>query len=201
MTHSTIPLGEGRLTVRSARPEDAEAWIVNVESVASERVYLMTERFTRTVEEVRAQFRDPDPTAAIWLVAEVDGKVVGGANLVRGKWAKNAHTAELGMAIVREHRGRGIGRVLLERGLEWARSVGVQKVRLGVFESNARALALYRSIGFSEEGRLQREVMLDGHFEDELLMALWIGGSDAPAPGAEGPSSAGSGVHDIPPEP
>jgi RimJ/RimL family protein N-acetyltransferase len=172
---TTAPLRDGgRVLLRAARAEDAEAHIENWKAIGAEGVYLMTERFTRTVEEVREQFRDVDPRSALWLVAELEGRIVGGANLQRGRWAKNAHTADLGIAIRREFRGRGIGEVLLRAGLEWAREVGIRKVKLGVFATNDRAIALYRKLGFEVEARLKGEVVLDGQPVDEVLMALWL---------------------------
>jgi RimJ/RimL family protein N-acetyltransferase len=164
----------GTVIVRRATPEDAETHIANTHSIAGERVYMMTETFARSVEEIRQQFRDADPRSALWLVAELDGRVVGGANVARGRWSKSAHTADLGVALLPGARGRGIGDALLREGIEWARSVGIRKLKLGVFASNERALALYRKLGFVEEARLKDEVVLDGRPTDEVLMVLWL---------------------------
>jgi RimJ/RimL family protein N-acetyltransferase len=164
----------GSVLVRPATPADAEVHIANTHAIASERIYLMSESFTRTVEEIRVQFRDADPQQVLWLVAEVDGAVVGGANFARGRWRKNAHTADLGVALLPGFRGRGIGEALMREGIEWARSVGVRKLTLGVFATNERAVALYRRLGFAEEARLRGQGILDGRPVDEILMALWI---------------------------
>ncbi len=164
----------GDVLLRRAQPEDAEAHVELWNAIGAERIYLMTERLARTVEEVRTQFRDADPLRTLWLVAEQDGQLVGGAGLQRGVWKKNEHTATLGIALRKEFRGRGIGEALLRSGLEWARSVGIRKVKLGVFATNDRAIALYRKLGFVEEARLRGEVILEGHPVDEVLMALWL---------------------------
>lgn len=164
----------GTVLIRRATPEDAEVHVANFGTIAAERVFLMTETLTRPIDEVRRQFREADPRAALWLVAEVDGRVVGGADFRRGRWAKNAHTATLGMGLPPEMRGRGIGEALLRQGIEWARSVGIRKLKLGVFASNDRAVALYRKLGFTEEARLKGDVVLDGRPTDEILMALWL---------------------------
>ena len=172
-SHRTLSDGRA-VVVRSAVPADAEAWIRNFNEIAKERVYLMTESFSRTVEEIREQFRVSDPNSALWLVAEVEGSVVGGATFLRGRWTKNAHTADLGVSLLPEFRGLRIGDDLMREGIDWARRVGVRKLKLGVFASNERAVRLYRRLGFAEEGRLRGEVMLDGRSDDELLMALWL---------------------------
>jgi len=43
---------------------------------------------------------------------------------------------------------------------------------LGVFSSNEPAIALYRSLGFQEEGRKKRGRFVDGIYDDVILMAL-----------------------------
>ena len=172
---TTMRLHDGRAVhIRRARAEDAEAHIENWNAIGAEQVYVMTERFGRSVDDVRAQFRDADPSAMLWLAAECGGRVVGGASFERGKWSKNAHTAVLGVALLPEFRGLGIGETLMRAGIEWARSVGIRKLRLGVFATNDRALALYRKLGFAEEARLRGEVVIAGQPVDEVLMALWL---------------------------
>ncbi|HEV2315982.1 MAG TPA: GNAT family protein [Thermoplasmata archaeon] len=168
-----VRLKDGRwAVVRRAEPNDAEAWVANVSRVASERVYLMTEVFRRSVEEVRIQFAGADPTQDLWLIAEVDGRIVGGADFHRGSQSKNAHVAALGIALVREYRGLGLGEGVIRAGLAWARELGIRRVRLSVFATNGPALSLYRKLGFVEEGRLRGEVILEGAPVDEVLMAL-----------------------------
>lgn len=49
-------------------------------------------------------------------------------------------------------RGLGLGRRLLDSGIEWARDRGATVVRLGVVEDNATALRLYRGAGFEPTG-------------------------------------------------
>jgi RimJ/RimL family protein N-acetyltransferase len=172
---ATVSLRDGRTAIiRRARPEDAGAQVANFNEVIAERVYLMSERHPRTVDEVRAQYRDANPRSELWLVAEVGGAVVGGGNFTRGKWSKNAHTADLGVAIRAEFRGLGLGEAVMRAGIEWARDVGIRKLKLGVFATNDRAIALYRKLGFVEEARLRGEVELDGRAVDELLMVLWL---------------------------
>lgn len=68
-------------------------------------------------------------------------------------------------------RGQGIGRVLLQAGIDWAKDRGAEVVHLEVDERNAAALAMYASFGFSEWGR--RPDYYPG--ADGILMRLRIG--------------------------
>jgi L-phenylalanine/L-methionine N-acetyltransferase len=51
----------------------------------------------------------------------------------------------------------------------------VRRLVLSVYPSNASAIALYRKFGFVEEGRLSRQSRKAYGYEDEILMARWVG--------------------------
>ncbi|MCC5950226.1 MAG: ribosomal protein S18-alanine N-acetyltransferase [Nitriliruptoraceae bacterium] len=74
----------------------------------------------------------------------------------------------LDVAVAPAQRGRGIGRLLLSALLDRFEAQGVHATTLEVRPSNGQALALYRQLGFREEGRRPRYYP-DG--EDALI--LW----------------------------
>jgi len=82
-----------------------------------------------------------------------------------------------------ENRGRGYGRqamtILLDFGFG---TVNLHKIHLKVFTRNERAIALYRSLGFVEEGILRHEVYRHGEYLDQMVMSLledeWRGRAD-----------------------
>lgn len=115
-----------------------------------------------------------------YLVAEEAGSPVGHAFLEAMPMAANAHVFQLTVVVHPGHTGRGVGRLLLEALLGWARAEPrVHKVELLVRAANERAVALYRRMGFVEEGRLRDRVrMPDGTFIDDLAMA-WFPPQDA----------------------
>ena len=51
-----------------------------------------------------------------------------------------------------EFRGRGIGRLLVDAVIAWARSVGARELRLGVTRGDTAAVRLYRRAGFVDDG-------------------------------------------------
>lgn len=57
------------------------------------------------------------------------------------------------LAVLPAHRGQGIGRGLLQHAIAQGRELGL-KVTLAVEYDNARALHLYRSLGFAPDGNL-----------------------------------------------
>jgi RimJ/RimL family protein N-acetyltransferase len=50
--------------------------------------------------------------------------------------------------------------------------MGLHRIELAVFAYNTRAQALYRSLGFTEEGRRREVVLHDGIFHDEIVMSI-----------------------------
>lgn len=112
-------------------------------------------------------------------VALVDGALVGNADIKRHRWRRLRHQARVSIGVHPDYQERGIGRLLMDRLLGWAFEGpgttygGIRRIELGVFEGNTRALRLYESLGFEEEGRsrlfLRHE---DGSFETDISMAL-----------------------------
>ncbi len=127
----------------------------------------------------RASFADPWPYAAFessldeaaFLVAEgetettVHGYLV--ASLVPNHGRAIGHVRDI--AVRRESRGAGLGRLLLTTGLDRLRRGGAATVKLEVRESNDPARSLYRDVGFAPARRVPRYYD-DG--EDALVMTL-----------------------------
>lgn len=81
-----------------------------------------------------------DPMGAIWIrLLDHDHA---------GYGFVDDHTPELGMAILSEHRGHGIGKKLMSSMFELARSRGYVALSLSVNPRNTSALRLYEKSGF-----------------------------------------------------
>ena len=76
------------------------------------------------------------------------------------------------MGVVMGYRGRGVGQRLVEATLHKAREIGLETIELSVYAANDSAIALYQKLGFEEEGRKKRGRLMDGHYDDVILMAL-----------------------------
>ena len=110
------------------------------------------------------------------LAVTHEDEVVGWCDIVRRSMEGFRHAGRMGMGVVPDYRGSGIGRLLLTETLEAARSIGIERVELEVFASNEVAIALYRKLGFVVEGIKKRARKLDGEYDDDLIMALFLGG-------------------------
>jgi ribosomal protein S18 acetylase RimI-like enzyme len=63
----------------------------------------------------------------------------------------------------------------MEEAIAWSKRVGIEKLVLFVYPHNGAAIWLYRSFGFVDEGRRARHSRKSYGYEDEILMAVWIG--------------------------
>jgi RimJ/RimL family protein N-acetyltransferase len=122
--------------------------------------------------------RRPDETGwfRLWLAfARGSEEVIGHVDLSGGRLSTELHRCELGIGIVRAHRGVGLGRALLATAVDWARGAGLAHVELGVFRCNPRARRLYERSGFEEIGAVPDRFRVDGVVIDDVRMALRLG--------------------------
>ena len=63
-------------------------------------------------------------------------------------WIVDSEIWIINIAVAAAHRGRGLGKQLLGRLLDFGRACGCRQARLEVRPSNRAALALYRGAGF-----------------------------------------------------
>ena len=90
----------------------------------------------------------------IEILAIVDGKLAGTAGIEAiGSKYKVKHRAELGISILKEYWGAGLGKALMEACIQCARDAGYKQVELNVVAENERAMSMYKSLGFKEFGR------------------------------------------------
>ncbi|HEX2040261.1 MAG TPA: mycothiol synthase [Acidimicrobiales bacterium] len=127
--------------------QDEEAWL----DVNNRAFHWHPEQGGWGVEELRARTEEPWFDAAGFLLHEVDGRLAGFC------WTK-VHDDEdppvgeiFVIAVDPDFEGRGLGRSLVLAGLDHLAAKGLTVGMLYVDESNARAVELYRSMGFTVE--------------------------------------------------
>jgi ribosomal-protein-alanine N-acetyltransferase len=144
---------------------------------------------------IRAWMQDA-PEAPVWSDADLAGLLTmppADQRKVRKAWtAEHCQSAKAGFAVATalcipgmpaecelefvlvspETRRQGIGRMLIDTVVAWARDLGASEIRLEVRESNAPALWLYEACGFVVAGR--RPGYYADPAEDAVLMRCQI---------------------------
>jgi ribosomal protein S18 acetylase RimI-like enzyme len=157
--------------IASMREDHLGSYHAALDVVARERKYLS---FLETPPiEMSRQFVGTSIANGHPHFVALDGdRVVGWCDVTPKDRPATRHCGVLGIGLVPEWRGRGVGRRLMEHALEAARAFPLARVELWVRADNARAIALYRQIGFEEEGRRRRTLLVDGVYYDDIMMAL-----------------------------
>jgi len=93
-------------------------------------------------EDADYGFDESGPTI---FFAEMDGKLAGRIRMMQW-WNRFGYVEDL--VVNPEYRGLGIGRKLLERGIQWARENNFPGVMLETQDDNVPACMLYESCGF-----------------------------------------------------
>ena len=106
------------------------------------------------------------------VAVDANETVVGWCDIVRDLRVGYRHSGRLGMGLLHEYRGKGLGAKLASAAIERGWDSGLERIELDVFASNARAIALYQKLGFVWEGVKRKARMLDDSYDDMVFMAL-----------------------------
>ena len=165
------------VTIRQATVDDAPALRRYLAELVAEQlpVFLPLERFP-TLEEEQTFISGLVDHETSTLLLACQGQTLVGALHLRGKDRPGMeHCGRLGISVAKAYRHQGIGTRLLEEIIAWAIAGGrLQRIELEVFSSNPAAVALYRKVGFVQEGCRRRAACVGGQFVDVLDMACLL---------------------------
>lgn len=181
MVYETVELTDCRkATLDWLRKDDILEVVQVLNDVIKEGMYLFMNNEITDIEQELQWFERGTKEGMRYLVARVDGKVVGGAS-IHPKTDKHAHIASYGIFISKNYRNLRLGTILTRELVETARKQGFEILHLSVYATNERAFHVYEKCGFKEAGRLTNGIrFLDGTYTDEILMELLLLRARAP---------------------
>ena len=179
MRRLVCQLTAGRLSISDAEPEDAFSLLSIYESVLEEGRYFITTpgEFRGTPdwqEKVIRQLNHQDNSC--FFVARLNREVIGAVFVRGGELIRMRHVGKLEIFLSAAGRGHGVGRRLMDAALTWGREHPlIQKIGLSVFADNERAIGMYRSMGFVEEGRRLGEYReSEGTLRADVLLSIAV---------------------------
>ena len=133
--------------------------LADVDGVAAVEAATFPKPWSR--EAFAAEMRN---VAARYLVAEQAGRIIGFA----GAWLILDESHITNIAVLKEHRGQGVGRALTAALLQYLSNLGAAYTTLEVRRSNAVAQNLYESLNFIRLGVRKR--YYEDNNEDAFIM-------------------------------
>jgi ribosomal protein S18 acetylase RimI-like enzyme len=161
MAWEVLPIAEGHIA----------GFHSSLDRVARERRYLAfleAPPMSETEAFVRQNIAQRNPQ----FVAVETNTVIGWCDITPMERLVFAHRGSLGMGVIPEFRGKGIGRRLIEVTLAAARAKGLARIDLQVREDNIPAVSLYERVGFVIEGVHRNAYSVDGSYFNLVSMAL-----------------------------
>jgi len=122
------------------------------------------------------QAREIADRGLVTTLAVEEGQIVGFTQVTLAKANASVparHAAELNrIYVVAERQGEGVAQALMQGALETAAAAGADRLWLGVWEHNSKAIAFYRKFGFEIVG--EHSFMLGMEKQRDVLMAAGI---------------------------
>lgn len=163
--------------IRQANTKDAKAIIALTSTVGAETNYLTfgSEGIEMTVEQEERLINTYNQSvSALLLVAEVNKKIVGLANVAPIDFNRQSHVLEIGVSIIKEYWGIGLGTSLVETLINFANDIKSEVLTLEVVKDNYRAIRLYKKLGFEICGKLSRRLKVGTVYYDTYIMELLL---------------------------
>jgi RimJ/RimL family protein N-acetyltransferase len=170
-------LKNGRvLLIREVAVEDARALLDYVEHISGESDFLSfgPGEFELTEPEEQEFIRKCLASDnQLFILGLIDDTIVAILNFSGGRRPRVRHSGEFGISVRKQYWGLGIGSLMLNTLIDWARHTQiVKKINLRVRTDNQRAIELYKRKGFAKEGTSRKEILLDGKYFDHHWMGL-----------------------------
>lgn len=149
-----------------------------INSIIKERDYITKDKKVTMKEEsewLKRKWKEIQKGNLVFVIAEHNNKLVGISG-VRRKNGVMKHIGEVGIFVIKEYREKGIGKQLIRVTLELAKKKlkGLKCFRLSVFETNKRAINLYKKFGFKKVAKIPKQFKRRNKYIDEIIMLKFI---------------------------
>jgi RimJ/RimL family protein N-acetyltransferase len=167
-----------QVTIRSLEAVDAAVFLDHLRKFIREAYRNMNHAATHfddiTVEQEAAVLGAAIVNPAklllgVFLTNDLGSQPIGQLGIFGNPDVFHKHNATLGMGIQKQFHGQGIGKALLDYGLEIAAENGFRRIQLNVRAFNESAITLYEKVGFEKVGTLKRTAFIDGEYFDEHM--------------------------------
>lgn len=172
-------MSEVDITLREAIPDDAADLLQVSQKIAEETDFLIMDEVGLGLNEEMLSLQLADLYESennLLLLAFADDKIIGMASVKATPEFTVSHIGEIGISILKEFWGIGLGTALLDEVIYWSENASpLRRLELTVQERNERAIHLYQKFGFETEGTMKRGARdAQGEFLDVLLMSKLI---------------------------
>lgn len=162
------------LIIRQAEMDDARPLINLQKAVESESDYMLygdgeRQQSVQGIRKMITEFKKSSKSS--FFIALLNGQYAGYLVIIGQTAPRAEHRAGIVIGVKEEYQRKGIASALLKEADRWAEKSGITRLELTVVKENEKAIALYKKVGFVEEGIRRNSLQINGKNTDELYMA------------------------------
>ncbi len=175
-----------QIIIREAELSDARTMNSYIRQTYSDANHLITRASEFRMGPWKQRFwiaRKLSNPYEICIVATAGGQTLGMLDSWTDRRQRVRHSTSFAMSVAKDWRGRGVGKKLLLHFIDWVQKHEIlERIELHVHSDNEAAIALYKAVGFQEEGIRKDAVRYeDGRTVNDHIMALWPSRKKSPA--------------------
>jgi len=121
-------------------------------------IFNVEPRNMKELEDVKAHFFDKNGK---FYVAELEGKVIGTIAVIQEEYEGESVARVYKLYVEHRHRGKGVGRALLERVFEFCNAGGHSRIVLSTHPRMVDAIRFYQRNGFVEFKRYDDRIFFE----------------------------------------
>jgi len=169
-----------KVTVRVIRWEDLDGLLSFINSLVREKrresrsgLYTGFDKTVTREEEAEwlaQNLVEIERGKVINTIAEIGGRIIANGDVTRGKYKDTRHHGHMGLTMISEYRGQGIGRRIIETLVRESRRAGLKTLDVEFLAENETARRAYAKAGFKQAGIIPHKVFRGGKYFDGLIM-------------------------------
>jgi RimJ/RimL family protein N-acetyltransferase len=174
-----VQLKNGKyLILRQPMVSDAKNMIeyLNIVGGESDNLLFGKDEFNLSVEKEMEHIRNiNNADNTLMILGIIDNNIVSIGQISSSNRKRIAHNSEVAISVKKEYWRNGIGKSILEELIRFAKENStIKNISLGVKASNSNAIKLYNKFGFVKVGVHRNFFNINGIFDDEILMDLYL---------------------------
>ena len=174
-----ILLQDGKeLILRKPVSKDATNIIkyLNIVGGESDNLLFGCDEFRLTAEQEISHIENINKDInSLMLLGIIDNKIVSVSQITSPNRKRISHNSELAISVKKEYWGNGIGGIVMQELINFAKDhICIKYISLGVRSANHNAIKLYEKYGFERIGVHKDFFNINGTYYDEILMDLQV---------------------------
>lgn len=172
-----VELKNGKvIELRSPKKGDEKELLRFINELSKEETFILIQKrkvkMKEEVEYLKNCLKEIKKGDAVHIFAFDGKKLIGNSSLERRFNHPERHVCDFGIAISKEYRGFGLGKIILEEIHKEAmkKIKGIKIFYLGVFGDNERGIYMYKKFGYKVYGKMPAGILHKGKFVDHLFM-------------------------------